>query len=127
MTRPHPSQDLDDPTRARLSPTALKFFLHIVDQWGLSPVEASALLDRPVPLAADAAETLTTDQLYRCGLLIEIYVAVHQLYSDEIAGSWLQRRNDALSRETPLQCAMENGLPGLEEILQLLRARQQGW
>lgn len=127
MTRPHPSQDLDEPTRARLSPTALKLFRHIVDRWDLSQAEASIVLDRPVPMAADVPQTLTTDQLYRCGLMIEIYVAVHQLYSDEIAGSWLRRRNSALSRETPLQSALENGLPGLEEILQLLRARQQGW
>lgn len=126
MKKPRPSKHLDDSTRARWSPTASKLARYIVEQWRLSDSDASILLDLSgYPAGADT-NLLTTDQLYRCGLLIEIYTAVHQLYEPSLAKDWFRRPNGALREKTPMQHVIEQGIFGLEELLQLLRARQQG-
>ncbi len=76
--------------RARLSPTALKGFLNIVQRWQLKNDEARELLGSVssstyYEIKKNPTNTLDVDRITRVSYLIGIYKALHVLYGDPLA------------------------------------------
>ena len=75
--------------RARLSKVALKAYTRLVGQWGLTGLEAAALLDVSTStwerLKQDGKDkALSQDQLTRISALVGIYKGLHLLFADSM-------------------------------------------
>lgn len=124
----------DAKTRARLSRTAIKGFLRIMEQWEIKDPVARQLLGgissgsyyawKKQP----ASKTLDQDMLTRISLLIGIFKALNILYSQSLADDWitLPNRNAMFRGATPLAYMIQHGLPGMVFVRQLLDARRGG-
>ena len=119
-------------TRERLSQPALDGLFAIADKWGLSAERVGDLLGG-VPRSTlyklkTAAGTLLQDQLTRISYIVGIYKALHMLLPAEYADRWMTRPNDnfLFGGRTPLEFAIRNGLPGLQQIRGLLDAARGG-
>ncbi len=129
------SADLSDAaTRARLSRTALKGFLRIMEKWNIRDPDARQLLGgissgsyyglKKTP----AHRVLDQDTLTRISLLIGIFKALNILYSQSLADAWitLPNRNLMFRGASPLAYMVQRGLPGMVSVRQLLDARRGG-
>jgi len=124
----------DAKTRARLSETAIKGFLRIMDHWDIKDPDARRLLGgissgsyyawKKQP----ASRTLDQDTLTRISLLIGIFKALNILYSKALADAWiaLPNRNTMFRGATPVAYMIQHGLPGMVFVRQLLDARRGG-
>lgn len=118
--------------RERLSQSALDGLFAIADKWRL-PIEKVGELLGGVPRSTlykmkTAAGTLLQDQLTRISYIVGIYKALHILLPPEYADRWMTQPNDALlfAGRPPLEFALRNGLPGLQQIRSLLDAARGG-
>jgi len=125
--------NLSDPaTRERLSRTALKAFLRIVERWNIRDQDARALLGGVSSGSfyalkkASARRALDQDTLTRISLLIGIFKALNILYSRRLADAWmtLPNSNPIFRGATPLDYVLRLGVPGMMEVRQLLDARR---
>ena len=116
-----------DTARQKLSPTALKVVLRIGEKWKLTQEGTLALigLSKP-PSACDVS--LDAEQFYRAGLLIEIYKAAHEIFDRPLADSWPSRsnRHPIFGGVTPIGAMLNGGTGVMVDVLQYLRATQQG-
>jgi len=131
----HISPDLSDTrTRTRLSRSALRGFLRIMEKWGIKDQDARQLLGgissgsyyalKKTP----AQRTLDQDTLTRISLLIGIFKALNILYSKALADAWitLPNRNAMFRGASPLSYMVQRGQPGMVSVRQLLDARRGG-
>ena len=129
------SPNLSDPaTRARLSRSAVKGFLRIMEKWGIKDPDARQLLGGMSSGSyytlkkAEAPRALDQDTLTRISLLIGIFKALNILYSKSLADAWiaLPNRNPMFRGNSPAAYMIERGQPGMVAVRQLLDARRGG-
>jgi uncharacterized protein (DUF2384 family) len=119
--------------RRRLSPSAAKAFLRIVDHWQVRDEEARALLGgishgSYYQLKQKPGKTFDHDRLLRISYLIGIFKALNILYSEKLADRWMQlpNKNPLFAGKTPLEFTVAGGLPAMELVRRLLDARRGG-
>jgi len=119
-------------TRERLSKSAVDGLFAIVDKWQL-PVERVGELLGGTPRSTlykmkTAAGTLKQDELTRISYLVGIYKALHILLPPEHADRWMSQPNDnfLFGGQPPVEYAIRNGIPGLQQIRSLLDAASGG-
>lgn len=121
-------------TRARLSRTAMKSFLRIMEKWSIKDPDARQLLGgissgSYYGLKKEPAQrTLDQDTLIRISLLVGIFKALNILYSKSLADAWitLPNRNPMFRGSSPLAYMAQRGQPGMVAVRQLLDARRGG-
>jgi hypothetical protein len=131
---PSPLVDLADKAeRERLSASAVKTFLKIMQTWQVRDEDARALLGgmsngRFYEMKKKPARTLDADTLTRISYLIGIFKALNILYSDKLADAWVQRPNTnrIFGGETALAYMIKGGLPAMQTVRRLLDARRGG-
>jgi hypothetical protein len=113
-------------TRKRLSQPASDGFFAIMDKWQV-PIERVGELLGGKPRSAvyklkSAAGTLQQDELTRISYIVGIYKALHILLSDELADRWITQPNDnVLFRgQAPIDYMVRSGIPGLQQVRNLL-------
>ena len=113
--------------RRRLSPTALKVVLRIGEKWEVTQEGSLALIGLS-KLPSSIGVTLSADQFYRAGIVIEIFKAVNELFDQPLADRWLSQsnRNPIFGGATPLEAMWNGGIGVMVDVLQYLRAIQQG-
>ena len=119
-------------TRERLSQSAVDGVFAIVDKWQL-PFEKVGELLGGIPRSTlykmkTAAGTLKQDELTRISYLVGIYKALHILLPPEHADGWMSQPNDnfLFGGRPPVEYAIRNGIPGLQQIRSLLDAARSG-
>ncbi|HEY2859129.1 MAG TPA: MbcA/ParS/Xre antitoxin family protein [Terracidiphilus sp.] len=119
-------------TRERLSQPALDGLLAIADKWRL-PVDKIGELLGGVPRSTlykmkTAAGTLLQDQLTRISYIVGIYKSLHILLPADYADRWMSQPNDnfLFGGRPPLEYAIRNGVPGMQQIRSLLDAARGG-
>jgi len=127
------SPDLSDPaTRERLSASAIKGFVRIVEKWGVKDTDARQLLGG---LSSGSYyglkkepkhRTLDQDTMMRISLLVGIFKALNILYSPALADAWIQlsNHNPMFRGMSPLAYMIQRGQPGMLHVRQLLDARR---
>jgi antitoxin Xre/MbcA/ParS-like protein len=135
-TRHEPSPLIDlsaKAERARLSPSAIKAFVNIIEKWGVRDEDARALLGgvsngHYYEMTKKPERVLGTDTLARISYLIGIFKALNILYSEPLADAWVQRHNTnrIFGGETPLAYMMKGGLVAMQVVRHLLDARRGG-
>ena len=119
--------------RERLSRSAIKAFLTIMEKWGVRDEDARALLggmsNGPFyDMKKNPNRTLDADTLTRLSYLVGIFKALNILYSDALADAWIQRSNAnrIFGGQTPLAYMIKGGLPAMQVVRRLLDARRGG-
>ena len=119
-------------TRERLSQSAVDGFFAIMERWRVKLEQAGALLGG-VPRSTlhkyrTAAGTRSQDELMRISYIVGIYKALHILFRDELADAWMTRANDnpLFGGASPLEYAVKEGIPGLQQIRRMLDAARGG-
>lgn len=123
----------DDEDRGRLTGVAVKAVLRLVEAWGASNAEGSALLgvsqstwDR---IKAGTWEgTLSQDQLTRASALIGLFKGLHLLFANDMADRWpkLENRAPVFDRKSPIDAMIEGGIPRMLETRQYIDALRGG-
>jgi uncharacterized protein (DUF2384 family) len=118
--------------RERLSQSAMDGMLAIASKWQL-PADRIGELLGGVPRSTlyrlkTASGVLTQDQLTRISCLVGIYKALHILLPTEYADRWMTQPNDnpLFGGRPPLDYAVRNGIPGLQQIRNLLDSARGG-
>jgi len=119
-------------TRERLSQSAMDGLFAIADKWQL-PMERVGDLLGGMPRSTlyklkTAAGTLRQDELTRISYVVGIYKALHILLPAEHADRWMTQPNDnfLFGGQPPIEYAIRNGIPGLQQIRSLLDAARGG-
>jgi len=132
---PSPLVDLTSPAaRERLSPSALKAFLRLMDRWRVRDNDARTLLGGVSngPFYAmkkqGAARVLDADRLLRISYLVGIFKALNILHSRALADEWvrLPNTNRIFGGSTPLAYMLKGGVPAMQTVRRLLDARRGG-
>tara|TARA_R110000868_G_scaffold68685_18_gene203040 strand:+ start:1714 stop:2145 length:432 start_codon:yes stop_codon:yes gene_type:complete len=119
--------------RARLSAVALKAYRRLVVQWGLTGLQAAALLDvssstweRMKQNGKD--KPLSQDQMTRISALVGIYKGLHLLFADEMADRWLRLDNAGplFARMNPIDSMIRGGIPQMLEVRRYVDAVRGG-
>lgn len=119
--------------RARLSATALKAFVSLVEEWDLTGAQAAALLgvsvstwDRLKP--GSERRTLSQDQMTRISVLTGIYKGLHLLFADRMADRWpsLQNSGPLFNGQTPVAAMIEGGIPLMLDVRRYIDAVRGG-
>jgi hypothetical protein len=117
----------------RLSLSAIKAFLKIVELWELRDADARQLLGGMsngafYELKKKGSRTLDQDRLTRISLLTGIFKALNILYRKKLADRWIQllNTNPMFGGETPLAYMIKGGMPAMVRVRQLLDARRGG-
>lgn len=123
------SLNLSDPaTRLRLTPAALDGAIRLADLWRLSTEETCLLLGdmserswfriKKQDLKADRTLRLSQDMLTRISVLVGIFKGLRLLFSEKLADDWIRlpNRGPLFGGRTPIEIAIERGIPGLLEI-----------
>lgn len=132
---PSPLVDLTSTAaRERLSPSAIKAFFNMMDQWSVRDEDARALLGgisngpyyelKKQP----AGRTLDADRLLRVSYLIGIYKALNILHGRAIANEWvrLPNTNRIFGGATPLAYMLKGGVTAMQTVRRLLDSRRGG-
>ena len=123
----------DEDDRRRLTPSAVKAVLCVVEAWGCGNAESAALLgvsestwDRMKAGKWDGV--LSQDQLTRASSLIGLFKGLHLLFADGMADRWarLPNRGPIFDRMAPVQAMMEGGIPRMLETRQYIDALRGG-
>src|SRR5258708_34470405 len=119
--------------RERLSPSAIKAFLNIMEKWGARDEDARALLGgisngQYYEMKKKPERVLSADALTRISYLVGIFKALNILYSEQLADAWVQRHNTnrIFGGGTPLAYMMKGGLVAMQTVRRLLDARRGG-
>ena len=131
---PSPLVDLSARSeRERLSRSAIKAFLTIMEKWGVRDEDARALLggmsNGPFyEMKKNPNRTLDADTLTRLSYLVGIFKALNIIYSEALADAWIQRPNSnrIFGGQTPLAYMIKGGLPAMQIVRRLLDARRGG-
>jgi len=131
---PSPPVDLSAKSeRDRLSPSAIKAFLNIMNKWGIRDEDARALLGgmsngRFYDMKKQPERTLDADTLTRISYLVGIFKALNILHSVKLADAWVQRPNTnrIFGGQAPLAYMIKGGLPAMQTVRRLVDARRAG-
>ncbi len=131
---PTPLVDLSSrEERQRLSRSALAGFFRLAERWSLRDEDARALLGGVSSSTYYAwkkrpQRLLDVDQITRISYLVGIYKALHVLYGDALADTWvsLPNRNAIFGGRTPLDYMTAGGLLAMQTVRRLLDARRGG-
>lgn len=131
---PSPLVDLSARSeRERLSRSAIKAFLNVMEKWGVRDEDARALLggmsNGPFyEMKKNPNRTLDADTLTRLSYLVGIFKALNILHSKALADAWIQRpnANRIFGGQTPLAYMIKGGLPAMQVVRRLLDARRGG-
>lgn len=131
---PSPLIDLSAKTeRERLSPSAIKAFLNIMEKWAVRDEDARALLGgisngQYYEMKKKPERTLDADRLTRISYLVGIFKALNILYSKKLADAWMLRQNEnrIFAGQTALAYMIKGGLPAMQTVRRLLDARRGG-
>jgi hypothetical protein len=132
---PSPLVDLTSPAaRERLSPSALKAFLRLMDRWRVRDEDARSLLGGVSngPFYAmkkqSGARVLDADRLLRISYLVGIFKALNILHGRALADEWVQlpNTNRIFGGTTPLTYMLKGGVPAMQTVRRLLDARRGG-
>jgi hypothetical protein len=131
-----PEQLVDVASRAareRLSPSALRAFVNIMDRWDVKDVDARELLGgisngTLYAIKRREKKVLNADELLRVSYLLGIFKALNILYSTALADAWMTRpnTNPIFGGETPLDYVRKGGIPALQTVRRLLDSRRGG-
>lgn len=113
----------------KLSPTAFKVALRIGEQWGLTQEATLALIGlSELPRDADKV-LLTSPQFYRAGLLIGVFRTLNEMFDEASSDIWPTLSNTApiFKGSSAVQIMTLGGAAAMAEVLQYLRAVQQGY
>ena len=123
----------DHAERERLSPGALRAFFRIMDRWKVRDEDARGLLGGVsngtyYSWKRDSVRVLEEDRLRRISYLVGIFKALHILYGEKLADSWMKMANTnrIFGGRTPLDYLLRNGMPAFETVRRLLDARRGG-
>ena len=123
----------DAEERVRLSPSAVKGFFNIANQWQIKDECARELLgglpsSSFYELKKNPNKTLDVDRLTRISYLIGIYKALHILYGDQLADAWVKmaNQNRLFNGSSPLAFMESGGIVAMQSVLALLDARRGG-
>jgi Protein of unknown function (DUF2384) len=136
-TRHEPSTLVDLTSRRereRLSPSALKAFFNLIEQWAVRDEDARQLLGGVTngPYYAmkkhPEARLLDADKLLRISYLIGIFKALNILHDQRLADDWvrLPNSNRIFGGMTPLAYMIKGGPPAMQTVRRLLDARRGG-
>jgi len=131
---PEPLVDVSSrATRERLSPSALRAFVNIMDRWDVKDQDARELLGGVsngtlYAIKRREKKILSADELLRVSYLVGIFKALNILYSAALADSWMRRpnMNPIFGGEPPLEYALKGGIPALQSLRRLLDSRRGG-
>jgi hypothetical protein len=118
--------------RERLSPSAVKAFLNIMERWEVRDEDARRLLamsNGPYYAMKKAPErTLDQDRLLRVSYLVGIFKALNILHGERLADEWvrLPNANRIFGGATPLAYMIKGGVPAMQTVRRLLDARRGG-
>lgn len=119
--------------RERLSPSAIRAFLNIMDRWKVKDEDARQLLGGMTngpfyEMKKKPDRLLDQDRLLRISYLIGIFKALNVLYSEKLADAWVQLPNDnrIFGGVTPLSYMTRGGVPAMQTVRRLLDARRGG-
>ena len=134
QTVPAPRQGFAaEADRDRLAGTALKAYRRLVEQWGLTPVQAAALLSVSVSTwerlkPEGRARSLTQDQMTRISILTGIYKALHLLFADAMADRWLLLANSGpiFQGRNPVAAMIDGGIPLMLDVRRYVDAVRGG-
>jgi hypothetical protein len=119
--------------RARLSPSAIKAVLRIMDQWRVPDEDARALLGgisngQFYAMKKAPERILDVDTLTRISYLIGIFKGLNIIYSEALADAWVQRPNNnrIFGGRKPLAYMIAGGLPAMQVVRRLVDARRGG-
>lgn len=119
--------------RERLSCSALKGFFRIIDAWNIRDDDARELLGGVSSSAyytwkKNPDRVLDVDRIARVSYLIGIYKALHIIYGDRLADTWinLPNTNVIFAGRTPLDYMLSGGLMAMQTVRKLLDARRGG-
>jgi len=117
--------------RERLSPAALRGFFAIMDAWQVRDEEARQLLGGVsratfYEMKRQPERVCSVDELTRISYLIGIFKALNVLHGEPLADRWMQlpNTNRLFGGATPLQFAVNGGIPALDQVRRLLDARR---
>jgi uncharacterized protein (DUF2384 family) len=131
---PSPLVDLSEKSeRERLSPSAIKAFLNVMQKWRVRDDDARVLLGgisngQFYEMKRKPERTLDADTLTRVSYLVGIFKGLNILYSEKLADAWMSRPNSnrIFGGQTPLAYMMRGGLPAMQTVRRLLDARRGG-
>ena len=119
--------------RERLSPSALRAFVNIMDRWDVKDVDARELLGgisngTLYAIKRREKKVLNADELLRVSYLLGIFKALNILYSTALADAWMTRpnTNPIFGGDTPLDYVRKGGIPALQTVRRLLDSRRGG-
>jgi hypothetical protein len=119
--------------RERLSPSAIKAFLNIMERWGVRDKDARVLLGgmsngQFYEMKKKPERNLDADTLTRISYLVGVFKALNILYSEKLADAWVQRANTnrIFGGETPLAYMMKGGQSAMQVVRRLVDARRGG-
>jgi hypothetical protein len=120
--------------RQRLSGSAIRLFLNIVEKWGLNEAQSRGLLGGVASSTYHAWKTkpkgrkLDQDTLTRISLLIGIYKALNIYFGQPWADQWvvLANRGPMFAGRAPLEYMLEHGQPGMVQVRRMLDSWRGG-
>jgi hypothetical protein len=119
--------------RARLTSVALKAFIALSEQWGMTGVEAAALLgvsestwDRIK--RGSWNQPLSQDQMTRASAVIGLYKGLKLLFADEMSDRWPKLPNSGFifQKKSPIEAMIEGGIPAMLEVRRYIDAVRGG-
>jgi hypothetical protein len=123
----------DDGDRKRLSGTAIKAVVRLVEAWGGNNAEGAALFGVSASTwdrikAGTWQGTLSQDQLTRASALIGVFKGLHLLFADTMADRWprLPNRAPLFDRKSPVEAMIAGGIPHMIETRQYIDALRGG-
>ncbi len=116
--------DLSDPViRQRLTPAAIDGMVRLGEIWGLATDEICLLLGdmserswyRLKKQGGDQGVRLSQDMLTRISVLVGLFKGLRLMFSQPLADEWIRLPNQGalFGGRTPLDIAVERGIPGL--------------
>jgi hypothetical protein len=114
--------------RERLSESAIRAFVNIVEKWGLNEAQARGLLGGVASSTyhswktGAAGKRLNQDTLMRISLTIGIYKALHIYFDERWADRWiaLGNRSAMFQGEPPIDYMIQAGQPGMVQVRRML-------
>lgn len=128
-----PQSFATDADRARLSQVGITAFRSVVAVWGLSNVEAAALMAVSISTwermrKADWQGVLNQDQLTRVSAIVGILKGLRLLFADKLADEWPKLRNKGslFDGRSPIDAMIEGGIPRMLEVRRHVDALRGG-
>jgi hypothetical protein len=128
--------DLSDANeRRRLSESAIRVFINIVEKWNLTEAQARGLLGGVASSTFHAWKTkpkgkqLDQDTLTRISLTIGIYKALNIYFNKPLADRWIRlgNRGPLFAGQSPLDYMLHGGQPGMIDVRRTLDAWRGGF